>query len=1253
MSVAGAPLSAQNPWPGLASFSEADQAFFRGRAREADELARLVRRERLSVLFGRSGLGKSSLLAAGLAPRLREDLHLPVLLRIDYRAGLAPRQQVWQALAAELARWHVSAEPPRADETLWAYFHRAGAGFWNQRNRPLLPVLVFDQFEELFTQGQADAAARTHAAAFVAELVDLVEDRMPLALQQALEHDPQQAEAYDAGRRGCKIVLSFREDFLAQVEGLRAAMPSVMRNRFRLLPMDLAQARAVVASGGDLVAAEVAPRLLGLAWNNKAEPPPEDGRPLEFDPALLSVICAELNRLRLAAGEAHIELSRLETSGAGILGNFYDRTIAGAGPALKQFVEDELVTPTGVRDSRALDDALARPGVGADEVQRLVDGRLLRMDDRFGVQRLELTHDVLTGVIAERRRTRRAQEAEAAAQVREREAAALQQRNRRRLLFSGVGVVVAGALLLWAASQIRVADLARQQAATAIDAAEQAQRSLAEMETNTRALAQAAASQVAAAARQMQDSQSQAAVSAMQAHEATQRAQGLLRQASASDLIANARDSTEGSFDRSLLLGAVAITHYGHRLDAELGQFARLLASDDRHLLLRVNEAAASVALSPDRSRLALGTADGQVLLIDTATWRESGRWPIHAKRGVQQIAFSADGQRLLSYDGRELAVWRASDGSELARAPWTRPRGGIRRILFSRDGSRIALVPNSGLLWLWTLDGSPQGRLQVEQGGGRCVGLDDSGALQRPVGDHMPAGGQELARSADCQLSVVALPPASANGPSRIALVRPGDGAVLGSLGELRGKPGEASIVFPASSSRHLAVLDDGRLSVWSTQATPVLEPIWLGGGPAPELVDVSPDGRWVAVARGRKLTVYATEGGRERLTATTAEPARAVVFSADSRFVLPLTLRDWGRGGLLSVYRLEPRADAFRRTGAPTSWSAVEFNRSGSVLVTVSGSDFHFWDATDGHFLDVAKRYQLSEFSPDGSHVALLDQDGGYEVRSLAGTPKRVFERSPVGGADAQAMRIALGHGGRLLAVMMPDGAVVVEDVAADRTLLRLEPRAGRRQIAISPDMRLLATAGDDGQVQLHRLAPPFATSALATAHRGGVQRLMFSPDGRWLASGGEDHTALLHDVQTGALRARFDEPHDTQVDWLVFIERGSVLVSGEEKGVRHLWDLRTLKWLGRLGGEGSGVEAVDLSPSERRAAVLDFQGQVVLRRWDRDQLLSDTCALVGRNLSCDEWRQYVPGLPFAKVCPKLPPPPDAPCRGEARRP
>ncbi len=441
------PLDAQNPWPGLASFAEGDQAYFRGRERESDELARLVRRERLTVLFGRSGLGKSSLLGAGLFPRLREDLHLPVYLRVAYAADAPPRQQVWDALAAACAAGGVQAPPAAPGETLWAYFHRAGAGFWNVRRRPLLPVLVFDQFEEMFTLGRADAALGATSRAFAEELADLVEDRPSEDLRRQLDADPALGQGFDFERRGCKVLISFREDFLAEIEGLRTLMPSLMRNRFRLLPMDGAQAQAVVASGGDLVDADVAQRIIGLAWRNRAEAPAADeAERVEVDPALLSVICSELNLRRQAAQAATIEAGLLAVAEREILVGFYERSLQGLDVRVRHFIEDELITAAGFRDSFAHDDALALPGITAAAIDALVAGRLLRLDERFGVRRLELTHDVLTRVVMDSRNRRRALQAHAQAlqqQAQAEQAAALAQARlrRSRRLSAGLGLL--------------------------------------------------------------------------------------------------------------------------------------------------------------------------------------------------------------------------------------------------------------------------------------------------------------------------------------------------------------------------------------------------------------------------------------------------------------------------------------------------------------------------------------------------------------------------------------------------------------------------------------------------------------------------------------------------------------------------------------------------------------------------------------------------------------------------------------------
>ena len=83
-SPAATAVDDRNPWLGLASFTEETRAFFYGRDEEVAELSRRVQRKLLTVLFGQSGLGKTSILRAGVVPRLRGQGYCPIYVRIDY-----------------------------------------------------------------------------------------------------------------------------------------------------------------------------------------------------------------------------------------------------------------------------------------------------------------------------------------------------------------------------------------------------------------------------------------------------------------------------------------------------------------------------------------------------------------------------------------------------------------------------------------------------------------------------------------------------------------------------------------------------------------------------------------------------------------------------------------------------------------------------------------------------------------------------------------------------------------------------------------------------------------------------------------------------------------------------------------------------------------------------------------------------------------------------------------------------------------
>ncbi len=1266
--LSGEDLTPSRPWPGLASFAEADQYFFRGRASESDELARLVRREMLTVLFGRSGLGKTSLLNAGLFPRLREDLHLPVMIRLAHGAELPLREQVWQALAEACRDADVDATAPLPGASMWEHFHRAGAGFWNARNRALTPVLVFDQFEEMFTLGQSDDETRRRAAGFVSELSDLIENRPPESLRHALDADAALADHIDFGRRGCKVVLSFREDFLAEIEGLRGSMPSLMRNRYRLLPMDGHQAREVVDSGSGLVAPGVAERIIGLAWRNRAEAPaPDDYERMEVDPALLSVICSELNLRRIAQHSDQIGASLLASAEREILVDFYERSLQGVDPRMRVFIENELITEAGHRDSHALEDALALPGITRDEVDRLVAGRLLRVDDRFGVRRLELTHDVLTRVVKDSRDARRVREAAAAADAaaaaaaeREREALEVQRRNRRNAKLVIAAIFVAIALLAAAGIAIYLAITQTQKAHDAQNHARDVGRDAmkatdalinARTESEQAKLrsdqAEADNAKSVNALMAMRDESVKAAESAAiaqkQADEATARARQLTRDAVISNVIANAGAEQAEHPDRALLLGAEASHAAPERLDAQLAQLARLISEEGVRKMLRIGDTVTVSTTSPNGKRMAMGTDSGDVLDLDLSTWTVLHRLKGHKGR-VVALTYDADATRLVSADdGHTVIAWQLRDSKEIGRVSLANTQ--IRKMAMSHHGQFVAIAGNASVD-VWTMPGQTDAAplRHVGAGNGSCLGFgpEDTtllygtreGIVAAPLAEANGATaprttGSVLAFTPDCRINAVLRK--NPDDKRVIELRDESTDTVIGTLDGIEGS--DPQIVFEPGG-RFVAVRNNGTTTVWATQPLRKVDEARLDFGPA-KPVALSPDGRWVqTVQPGGEVNVLPVDGGPAPVKTRSAQKAK-FQFSPNGDFVESGIDQ---QGTRFTIWSLTQEAVLRSREG-PYQADEVEFNRTGSVLATnaLAPDTADFWDAIRGVPLNTVHGFSRTEFSPDGLLVAILNRDGTVDVRNTDDNGRALLHLPKPPKADVE--RFAISWDNRRLAVAMSDDSIHVYEIQGGHETV-LSGHRGSEVVAFSRNGRALAVAGDDGVVRLYRFGSQQAMTELPDPHKGTVMQLAFSPDGKRLVSGGADRMVIVRNAESGQTDARLG-PSDVQVGRLVFIGNGDALVSGEAKGERYVWDLRKGTELARLRATGGIVSSVDISPGQRRVAVLHTDHTVTLRNWDADSMLKNTCEIANRNLDCTEWRQFMLGEPYRKTCPALPAP------------
>lgn len=419
-------IDEQNPWPWLDPFTESASGFFHGRDADVQALLRSVLATPVCVLFGKSGLGKTSVLLAGLFPLLRARALLPVPLRRfehgEGGAGLSAQllRVLNDAVAQASLHW---AEPPAeeaaaGDEvaTLWERLHDRKQQLLDDQGRRWTPVFVLDQFEEIFTL-QLEEGRRLQA---FQQLGDLLENRVPPAVAARLDRHEDLIDRIDLDSQPYRFLVSLREDFLPELEAWADLIPRLGPNRYRLLPMSREQAfDAVQKTGGALVDADSAQRVVEFLGRQASQAGAmravrEERR---IEPALLSLVCASLNADRLARQPpgAQIDVGDLETRGAQILDRFYDGAFAELPEDLRapagDWVQENLITEGGARRPYPLAavDATLLPAL-----RHLVDRRLMRIENTEQGDQVELVHDRLAAVALQRLQAsqQRAEEAE-------------------------------------------------------------------------------------------------------------------------------------------------------------------------------------------------------------------------------------------------------------------------------------------------------------------------------------------------------------------------------------------------------------------------------------------------------------------------------------------------------------------------------------------------------------------------------------------------------------------------------------------------------------------------------------------------------------------------------------------------------------------------------------------------------------------------------------------------------------------------
>jgi len=529
-----------------------------------------------------------------------------------------------------------------------------------------------------------------------------------------------------------------------------------------------------------------------------------------------------------------------------------------------------------------------------------------------------------------------------------------------------------------------------------------------------------------------------------------------------------------------------------------------------------------SVAFSPDGLALATASWDNTIKLWNLQTQTAIATLTGHSV-WVSSVAFSPDGLILATASGdNTIKLWNLQ--TQTAIATLTGHSDAVNSVAFSPDGLTLATASGDNTIKLWNL--------QTQT----AIAATLTGHSKRVNSVAFSPDGLTLATASD---------------DNTIKLWNLQTQTVIATL--TGHSNWFSSVAFSPDGLTLATASGDNTIKLWNLQ-TQTAHPTLTGHSDAVNSVAFSPDGLTLATASGDntiKLWNLQTQTAHPTLTGH-SKRVNSVAFSPDG-----LTLATASDDKTIKLWNLQTQTVIATLTGHSNWFSSVAFSPDGLTLASGNGDNtIKLWNlqtqtaiaTLTGH----SDAVNSVAFSPDGLTLATASDDKTIKLWNLQ---TQTVIATLTGHSEAVSS-VAFSPDGLTLATASYDNTIKLWNLQTQTAIATLTDHSHWvSSVAFSPDGLTLATASLDKTIKLWNLQTQTAIATL-TGHSDMVFSVAFSPDGLTLVSARYDKTIKLWNLQSQKEIATLTG-HSGPVNSVAFSPDGKTLASASDDMTIKLWN------------------------------------------------------------------------------------------------